>query len=77
MLAPATFFYDLNQSRLQLLNGWDVICKDTHLAGLGGYVDLNTDLSLGSAPSHAHGKGIGFSVDAHIRGFVDGLDHEF
>lgn len=77
MLAPPTFFYDLNKSRLQLLNGWNVVCKDTHFAGLGGYVDLNTDLTLGSALSHAQGKGIELSVDAHIRRFVDGLDHEF
>lgn len=41
LLAATALLNNLNESRLQLLNGRDVVCKNTHLAGFGGDVDLD------------------------------------
>jgi len=43
LLAAATFFNDLDQTRLQLFNGWNVVRQDTHLARFRRDVDLNTE----------------------------------
>jgi hypothetical protein len=41
LFASATLLNNLDESRLQLLDRWDVVCKDTHFARLSGNVDLN------------------------------------
>lgn len=46
LLAAATLFDHLDQTRLQLLNGRNVVREDTHLSGLGGNVDLDDILGL-------------------------------
>lgn len=40
VLGSATLLNNLNKTGLELLNGGDVVGKDTHLAGGGGDVDL-------------------------------------
>lgn len=45
LLAAARLLDDLNETRLQLLDGWNVVGENTHLSGLGWDVDLHTVLS--------------------------------
>lgn len=40
LLGSTALLNDLNETRLQLLNGGNVVGKDTHLTGGGGDVDL-------------------------------------
>ena len=40
LLGGATLLNNLNETRLQLLDGGNVVGKDTHLTGGGGDVDL-------------------------------------
>lgn len=49
LLASTTFFNDLDQTRLQLLNRRDMVGQNTHLARLGGYIDLNAEVRIESA----------------------------
>lgn len=42
LLALAALLNDLNEARLQLLDGGDVVGENTHLSGRGGDVNLNT-----------------------------------
>ena len=42
LLGATGLLVDLNQTGLQLLNGWNVVGENTHLSGLGGDVDLDT-----------------------------------
>lgn len=42
LLVGTTLLNDLNKTRLQLLNGRNVVGEDTHFSGLGGDVDLDT-----------------------------------
>ena len=42
LLATTAFLNDLDESWLQLLDGWDVVGEDTHLTSLCGKVDLDT-----------------------------------
>jgi hypothetical protein len=44
LLASTTLLNDLNESRLQLFDRRNVICEDTHLAGLRRNVDLDNIL---------------------------------
>lgn len=44
LLAVTTVLDDLNQTRLELLDGRNVVGEDTHLSGLGGDVNLNNIL---------------------------------
>lgn len=41
LLAATTLLNDLNETGLQLLDGWNVVCKNTHLTRLGWDVDLD------------------------------------
>lgn len=41
LLAATGLLNDFDKAGLQLLNGWNVAGEDTHLAGLGGDVDLD------------------------------------
>lgn len=41
LLVGTTLLNDLNKTRLQLLNGRNVVGEDTHFSGLGGDVDLD------------------------------------
>lgn len=41
LLGGSGLLDDLDQSWLELLNGWDVVGEDTHLSGIGGDVDLD------------------------------------
>ena len=41
LLGGALLLDDLDQSWLELLDGWDVVGEDTHLAGIGSDVDLD------------------------------------
>ena len=43
LLASARLLNNLNKTRLQLLDRRNVVGKDTHLARLGGEVDLDTE----------------------------------
>ena len=45
-LAVATLLDDLDQTRLELLDGGHVVGQNTHLSGLGGNVDLDDILGL-------------------------------
>lgn len=42
LLASAAFLQNLNETGLELLDGGDVVGKNTHLTSLGGDVDLDT-----------------------------------
>ena len=42
LLGGATLLNNLNETRLQLLDGGNVVGKDTHLTRLSGDVDLDT-----------------------------------
>jgi hypothetical protein len=44
LLAATTLLNDLNETWLQLFDGWDVVGENTHLSGLGGKVNLNNIL---------------------------------
>jgi hypothetical protein len=44
LLAGAGLLNDLNETRLELLDGGNVVGEDTHLTGLGGNVHLNAVL---------------------------------
>ena len=46
LLVAAGLLDDLDQTRLQLLDGRNVIGEDTHITGLGGKVDLDAAQSL-------------------------------
>ena len=46
LLVAAGLLDDLNQTRLQLLDGGDVVGEDTHITGLGGKVDLDAAQSV-------------------------------
>ena len=46
LLAAAALLNDLDQAGLELLDGGHVIGEDTHVAGLGGDVDLDDVLGL-------------------------------
>jgi hypothetical protein len=46
LLAWAALLDDLDESWLQLLDGWNVAGEDTHLTGLGWDVDLDDVLGL-------------------------------
>ena len=46
LLAAAALLNNLDQARLQLLDGGNVVGQDTHLSGLGGEVDLDDILGL-------------------------------
>lgn len=46
LLAAAALLDDLHKPRLQLLDGRNVVCEETHLAGFGGDVDLDDILRL-------------------------------
>lgn len=46
LLASAALLNDLNETGLQLLNGGNVVGKDTHLARFRWDVDLNDILRL-------------------------------
>jgi hypothetical protein len=46
LLVGAGLLDDLNKTRLQLLDGSNVVGEDTHLTGLGGKVDLDDILGL-------------------------------
>lgn len=41
LFASSCLFDDLDKTRLQLLNRWDVVGKDTHFSGLCWEVDLD------------------------------------
>lgn len=41
LLAATRLLNDLHEAGLQLLNGWDVLCEDTHLSRFGRNVDLH------------------------------------
>lgn len=42
LLAGTVLLEDLNETRLELLDGGNVVGEDTHLTGGGGDVDLGT-----------------------------------
>ena len=44
LLAGTGLLDDLNETRLELLDGGNVVGEDTHLTGLGGNVHLNAVL---------------------------------
>jgi hypothetical protein len=46
LFASTTLLDYFNESRLQLLDGRNMICEHTHLAGLRGEVDLDDVLRL-------------------------------
>lgn len=46
LLVAAALLNNLDQAGLQLLDGGDVVCEDTHISGLGGQVDLDDILGL-------------------------------
>lgn len=46
LLVATALLNDLDQTRLQLLNGRDVVGENTHVSGLGGQVDLDDILGL-------------------------------
>lgn len=48
LFATTRLFNNLNESRLQLLDGRDVVGKDTHLAGFGWEIDLDAAQSVSS-----------------------------
>lgn len=41
LLGGSGLLDDLDQTWLELLNGWDVVGEDTHLSGVGGDIDLD------------------------------------
>lgn len=45
-LGAAALLDDLDDAGLELLNGGNVVCEDTHLTRLGGDVDLDDVLRL-------------------------------
>lgn len=49
LLAGTALLHDLNETGLELLDGGNVVGKDTHLTGLGGDVDLDTVVEKPSA----------------------------
>lgn len=49
LLAGTAFLHDLNETGLKLLDGGNVVGKDTHLTGLSGDVDLDTVVEKPSA----------------------------
>lgn len=55
LLVAARLLDDLDQARLQLLDGGDVVGEDTHIASLGGKVDLDTADSIMSVIARSHG----------------------
>ena len=80
LLAPTTLFNDLNQARLQLLNGRDVVGKNTHLPRFSGYVDLysmfmkSKSASGGSGSCDTRGlRRTNGDGNVHILGLVDCL----
>jgi len=42
LLAASAFPDDIDYAGSELLNRWDMVGKNTHIAGFGGDVDLNT-----------------------------------
>lgn len=58
LLAAALLLDDLDQTRLQLLNGWHVVCQDTHVAGFRWEVDLDAVRCISSV----------FALDSRIVG---------
>lgn len=44
LFASSSLFNDLDEARLQLLDGGNVVREDTHVARLCGKVDLNAVL---------------------------------
>lgn len=54
LLVAARLLNDLDQTGLQLLDGGNVVGKDTHITGLGGKVDLNAVQSVMSVIARSH-----------------------
>lgn len=54
LLVAARLLDDLDQTRLQLLDGGDVVGEDTHITGLGGKVDLDAAESVMSVTARSH-----------------------
>lgn len=46
LLGAATLLNNFDNTRLELLDRWDVVCEDTHLARFRGDVDLDDVLGL-------------------------------
>lgn len=46
LLGATGLLNDLDQSWLELLDGWDVVGENTHLSGVGGDVDLDDILRV-------------------------------
>jgi hypothetical protein len=53
LLAASGLLNDLNETRLQLLNDWNVVGEDTHVTRLCGDVDLDT-IAIGNSASACH-----------------------
>ena len=79
LLAGTGLLDDLNETRLELLDGGNVVGEDTHLTGLGGNVHLNAVLkyqfrtSVGSSASRSQRAQ---RSHVHILGLVDSLHVE-
>lgn len=73
MLGATALLNNLHETGLQLLDRGNVVGEDTHLAGLGGNVDLDT-ISRRIAISQSQGKG-NVAVSAEDRNVhVGGLE---
>ena len=64
LLVAAGLLDDLNQTRLQLLDGGDVVGENTHVTGLGGKVDLDAVESVMSVIARSQ-CGIGRAGGGH------------
>jgi hypothetical protein len=53
LLGSTTLLNNLDKAGLELLDGGNVVGKDTHLPGLGGDVDLNNALGFVDGLSRA------------------------
>ena len=73
LLAAALLFNNLDQTRLQLLDGGDVVGQDTHVTGFRGQVDLDAAPCLSSVFARSQCGIFRNGVDVHILGLVDRL----
>lgn len=77
LLGSAALLKDLNKTGLELLDGGNVVGKDTHLTGGGGNVDLGTVIAqvgqyLGKGRRHRR-HGCRWKHNIHASRAVDGL----
>jgi hypothetical protein len=76
LLGGTVLLNNLDEARLELLNGGNVVGEDTHLTGGGGDVDLGTVFAkVGQylRKGRRHGGGRKSMENVHASRLVDGL----